>query len=145
VFEPLPLIDSAVAVGVLFGAEKDAVFMQFVSVRNTVTARRDIDAHLVGRLDNPCVLDAIGLACGTEPIETAVGSVVLPAVNDAVAVAVRFDANRPAVEKVRSQVDATVAIGVVVDTPDRAARVINRGDSITCACDECRAHQNART
>src|SRR5262245_1897085 len=62
VIELLPLIDSAIAVGVLFGADRDAFVVQFMAVRNAVAARGDVDAHLVGGLDDPCVLDTIGLA-----------------------------------------------------------------------------------
>ena len=62
VVEPLPLIDSAVAVAVLFRADQDPVFVQFVTVGDTVATGGDVDPHLAVPLDNPCILDTIGPA-----------------------------------------------------------------------------------
>src|SRR5258705_5438040 len=131
--EALPLIDAAVAVGVLLGAHERALVVEFVAVGHAVAARGDVHAHLVAALDDPRVFDAVRFAGGAKPIELAVGAVVLPAIDDAVAVAVRFDADGPAVLEIRTHVDAAVAIGVVIEPPDRAGRIINRRHAVTCA------------
>src|SRR6476620_368272 len=144
VFEPLPQIDSAVAVRVLFRANGDPFLVHFMTIRDAVAPGRDIHPHLVTRLHHPRVLDTIGLARCPESLEFAIGPVVLPSVDDAVAVAVRLDANGPAIDEIRPHVDMAVAIGVVVDAPDRPRRVIDRRDAITGARTESRAHQYAR-
>src|SRR2546425_5385303 len=119
-FKALPLIDAAVAVGVLFGANQHALVVELVAIGHAVAPCRDVDAHLVAALHDPGVLDAVGFTRCAETIELAVGAVVLPAVDDAIAVAVRFDANGAAVLEVGAHVDLTVAISVVVEAPDRA-------------------------
>src|SRR5712691_8351506 len=121
----LPLIDAAIAIGVLFGANQHALVVELVAVGHAVALGRDVDAHLVAALHDPGVLDAVGYARCAKTIELAVGAVVLPAVDDAVSVAVRFDANGAAVLEIGAHVDVTVAIGVVIEALDRASGIIN--------------------
>src|SRR5438874_11043550 len=131
--EPLPLIDAAVAIGVLLGAHEDALVVELVAVRHAVAPRCDVHAHLVGGLHDPGIFDTVRLARRAEPIELAVGAVVLPAVDDTVAVAVSFDAHGAAVLEIGAHVDMAVTIRVVLEAPDRSGRIINGCHALTCA------------
>ncbi len=117
-------------------SNQHVVVVELVAVSDAVAPRCDVDAHLASVLNHPRVLDAVGPARRAEPIELAVGPVVFPAVDDTIAVAVRFDTNGPAVFEVRAQINEAVAIGVVIDSPNRACCVVYRSDAITRACGE---------
>src|ERR1041385_1058868 len=124
--ELLPLVDAAIAIGVLLGADEDAVVVELVAVGNAVAPRRDVDAHLRRVLSDPDVFDAVRGTGAADAIELAIRPVVLPAVDDPVAVAVGFDAHRAAVLQIRAHVYLTVAVGVVIEPLNRARCVIDR-------------------
>src|SRR5439155_11134929 len=55
----LPLVQTAVPVGVLLGANEHAAVMELVTVGDAVAPRRHINPHATSRLDHPGVLDTI--------------------------------------------------------------------------------------
>src|SRR5204862_7626647 len=69
----------------------------------------------------------------SEPRGLAVGAVVFPAVDDAVADAAGSDTDGAAVLEIGAHVNLVVAIDVVVEAPDRAGRIVDGCHVITGA------------
>src|SRR5947207_13826320 len=108
--EVLPLVRSSVAVRVLLGADQRPFVMKLTTVGDAIAPRRDVDAHLVAVLRDPGVFEAIRFARRSEPLEVAIGAVVFPPVDDAVAVAVGFDTDGAAVLEIGAHVNLVVVI-----------------------------------
>src|SRR5258705_10793506 len=76
--EALPLIDAAVAVGVLLGAHERALVVEFVAVGGARPAGCGGHPDLGAVLDGPPLFDALPVARGAQPIERARRPVGLP-------------------------------------------------------------------
>jgi hypothetical protein len=122
--ELLPLIKPAITIRILLSTHERAVLVKFVPVGYSVAPRRNVDAHPRIRLHDPRILDSIRLARRPEALQPTVGAVVLPPIDEAVSIAVGFDADRAAIHQIGAHVCSAIAIGVVIEAPERACLVI---------------------